>query len=59
MITLLDSMQTGNAQPDGTIGFFNSDTLILVLIVFIIGFCIGFGLRHLIQVFKDAPDSKK
>lgn len=53
---VIDSPMTGGNSPDGSHGGFNSDILILILIVFIAGFAIGFGIRHLIQKFKEAPN---
>ena len=51
-----DSPTSGNNIPSNKTGL-EPETWIAILITFVIAFLIGFGVRHLIQVFKDAPDS--
>ena len=51
-----DSATSGNNIPSNRTGL-EPKTWIAILITFVIAFLIGFGVRHLIQVFKDAPDS--
>ena len=47
---------SGDGKPENYTGL-SAETWIAILITFVIAFLIGFGVRHLIQVFKDAPDS--
>ena len=49
---------SSDGKPDNYTGL-EPETWIAILITFVIAFFIGFGARHLIQVFKDAPDPKK
>ena len=51
-----DSVSSGNGNPGNHTGL-EPETWVAILITFVIAFLIGFGVRHLIQVFKDAPDS--
>lgn len=53
-----DSATSGNNIPSNKTGL-EPETWIAILITFVIAFFIGFGIRHLIQVFKDAPDPKQ
>ena len=53
---VVDSPTSGSGQPSNYTGI-DAETLIIVSITFVIGFLIGFGIRHLIQKFKDAPDN--
>ena len=53
---VVDSATSGDGKPGNYTGL-EPETWIAILITFVIAFLIGFGVRHLIQVFKDAPDS--
>ena len=53
-----DSVSSGDGTPGNHTGL-EPETWVAILITFVIAFLIGFGVRHLIQVFKDAPDPKK
>lgn len=55
---LLDSKQSGNNVPDGIVNSISLEFVVFLLITFIVGFLIGFGVRHLIQTYKEAPEDK-
>ena len=50
---VVDSPMTGSSTPDGYVNSFNWEIAVLLLAVFLVGFVLGFGLRHLIQAIKD------
>ena len=56
---VIDNPITGGNQADGSHGFLSTEIIILLLIVAIIGFLLGFGLRSLIQIYKNAPNDNK
>ena len=56
---VVDSATNGSSRPAGIVNSFNIEMLVMFIITFLIGFISGFCIRHLIQIYKEAPDDRK
>ena len=52
---VIDSPTTGDNIADGVVNSNSGTLFIAVLISFVIGIAVGYGIRHIVQLFKDAP----
>ena len=52
---VVDSPTTGDNIADGVVNSNSAAIFIAVLISFIVGIAVGYGIRHIVQLFKDAP----
>ena len=52
---VIDSPTTGDNIADGVVNSNSGVLFIAVLISFVIGIAVGYGIRHIVQLFKDAP----
>ena len=52
---VIDSPTTGDNIADGVVNSNSGTLFIAVLISFVIGIVVGYGIRHIVQLFKDAP----
>ena len=52
---VIDSPTTGDNIADGVVNSNSGPLFIAVLISFVIGIAVGYGIRHIVQLFKDAP----
>ena len=55
LLSVVMDKVSGDAYPDNTLGPQWSEVL-PYLIVFVVAFALGYGVRHLIQIYRDAPD---